>query len=161
MKTTTIEVDIAIHKMIESERRNFDETANDVLRRLLGLSDSPVGAGNNGGSETVRRYDPHSWRGKGVELPNGTELRCCYPGVDAHGEIRDSRWYIDGVYFPSPSAAACHCAEKCRGRRIAVNGWLYWEIKRPTDSAWRPLNCLRDRVERRQRRALSLDDLMG
>lgn len=34
----TIEVDFDIHQLIELERRNFEETPNDVLRRLLGLS---------------------------------------------------------------------------------------------------------------------------
>ena len=154
MKTRTIEVDFDIHKMIESGRRNFDETDNDVLRRLLKLPDSVTRipeSSNNGGSETAYRYGSQAWRSKGVELAHGTKLRCRYPGVDAHGEIRNGRWCIDGDVFSSPSNAACHFASRARERSMSVNGWLYWDVKRPTDMAWVPLASLRSRVERRQR----------
>ena len=154
MKTRTIEVDFDIHKMIESERRNFDETENDALRRLLKLPDSATCIpenGNNGGSETAYYYGSQAWRGKDVELVNGTKLLCRYPGVDAHGEIRNGRWHINGDFFSSPSNAACHFASVARGHNMSVNGWLYWDVKRPTDSAWIPLNSLRTKVDRRQR----------
>lgn len=50
----SIEIDLAVHKCLEAERRGFDETPNDVLRRLLKLeanakrpngSDESVAAG--------------------------------------------------------------------------------------------------------------------
>ena len=34
---TTIEIDFDIHKLIENERKSFDESKNDALRRLLRL----------------------------------------------------------------------------------------------------------------------------
>ena len=53
----TIEVDFDIHQLIELERRSFEETPNDVLRRLLRLSERK-GADPSGGSEVPIKRPP-------------------------------------------------------------------------------------------------------
>lgn len=40
MTMRKIDVDFDVHQLIELERRNFGESPNDVLRRLLGLRDA-------------------------------------------------------------------------------------------------------------------------
>jgi len=157
MKTRTIEVDFDVHKKIEAERRGFDEPENTALRRLLGLPEPPADlapAPKNGNTvQEISALLGGAWYGKGVELVNGTELRLDYPGVAVGGEIRNGRWHVDGETFDSPSSAACYIVSKVRGREMSVNGWLYWSVKRPTDSVWMPLNSLRNKsnIGRRQR----------
>jgi len=152
VQTRTIAVDFDVHKKIEAERRSFDEPENTALRRLLGLPEPP--APKNGNiMQGISAILEGAWYGKGVELPNGTELRLDYPGVVVYGKIRNGRWHVDGETFDSPSSAACYVVSKARGREMSVNGWLYWSVKRPTDSAWIPLNSLRQKsnIGRRQR----------
>lgn len=157
MKTRTIEVDFDVHKKIEAERRSFDEPENTALRRLLGLPEPPADitpVPKNGNiMQRISASLGGAWYGKGVELPNGTELRLDYPGVAVGGEIRNGRWNVDGETFGTPSRAACYAVSKARGSEMSVNGWLYWSVKRPTDSEWVPLNSLRNKsnIGRRQR----------
>jgi len=158
MKTRNIAVDFDVHKKIETERRSFDETDNDVLRRLLDLPKTFALAPRNSalekhGKTEFHRIAPRSWLGKGVALPEGTELLFDYPGAIASGEIRDGAWLVEGETYSSPSKAACAIASKHRGRKMSVNGWMYWRVKRPNiDIEWVPIHSLRDRVDRRSRR---------
>jgi len=157
METKTIAVDFDVHKKIEAERRGFDEPENAALRRLLGLPEPPADiapAPKNGSiMQGISAILEGAWCGKGVELPIGTELRLDYPGVVVGGEIKNGRWHVGGETFDSPSSAACYVVSKVRGREMSVNGWLYWSVKRPTDSAWIPLDSLRNKsnIGRRQR----------
>lgn len=158
METRDIAVDFDVHKKIETERRSFDETDNDVLRRLLGLPEilAPVSRDSvpeKHGKSQFRQISPRSWLGKGVELPEGTELLFDYPGVSASGEIRNGTWLVEGETYRSPSSAACGIVSKHRKRKMSVNGWMYWRVKRPNiDTEWVPIHSLRDRVDRRSRR---------
>lgn len=135
----TIEIDIDVHKLIESERRSFAETANTVLRRLLKLGNPrDPGAG-------AYRDDLHigAWTSKGVTLPAGTLLRMEYRGREHRGVIENAAWVVDGQHFRSPSAAAGGVAVTKSGRRPSLDGWKYWQVKRPSDSDWKALSDLR------------------
>ena len=158
MKTRTIAVDFDIHKMIEAERASFEETENAVLRRLLGLpelvvSPHPTSEVETDGGASSYRPSARSWRGKGVELPEGTALRLAHPRVESSGTIHNGVWIVEGKKFRTPSSAACYVVSEAMGRPMSVNGWLYWQVKRPTDSDWKPLNSLRpaEKVDRRYR----------
>ena len=63
----SIDIDFEVHKCIETERKGFDETPNDVLRRLLKLGEGapPRPAGNGKAVPSAGR----PWSGKGVTLP--------------------------------------------------------------------------------------------
>ena len=146
MELRTIEIDFEIHKCIEAERNSFAESANDVLRRLLGIKASenkPVqmiaAAGEAG----------RSWTGKGVTLPNGTQIRMDYNGQVLTGTIRDGKWLVGGHEFSSPSAAASAMCLTKAGKRTQLDGWKYWEAKRPGDEKWMSIGSLRpDAIER-------------
>lgn len=137
MDHRTIEIDFDVHKRIEAERSSFAESANDVLRRLLGI----------GEQASVRTIKPiaegRAWTGKGVTLPAGTRVRMKYNGRELTGIIVDGSWVVDGQKFSSPSTAASELCTTKSGGKTSLDGWKYWEAKRPTDERWAPISTLR------------------
>lgn len=134
----TIEIDFDVHKIIETARRDFSETPNDVLRRLLELDEDnePI---------DVKSFTPNgaSWHGKGVTLAHGTELRMHYNGREHVGQISSGKWFVEGKLYSSPSAAASAVAVTKNGGRTNLDGWMYWKVLRPSDNALLPLRLLR------------------
>jgi hypothetical protein len=135
---TTIEIDFDVYKLIEAERRSFDESRIDALRRLLKLPPKPV-VGTLNGSKPAGR----AWSGEGVTLAHGTRLRMHYNGRQHAGEIVDGKWLVEGKTFDSPSGAASGIAVTKRGKTTRLDGWIYWEILAPGDTAWTPIKALR------------------
>lgn len=126
----TIEIDFEVHKRIELERRSFAETPNAVLRRLLNIG------GEQAASESAPPSSGRPWAGKGVTLPHGTELRMEYNGRVHTGVIRDGTWAVEGGEYKSPSAAAGGVARTKDGNRTSLDGWIYWQAKRPGETQW-------------------------
>jgi hypothetical protein len=135
----TIEIDFDIHKLIEGERRSFAEAPNTVLRRLLKLEPSK----DSQATAPIANGERGAWTGKGVRLPSGTELRMEYRGKEHRGVIRNSAWLVEGKSFKSPSAAAGGVAETKDGTNPSLDGWKYWQVKRPGDPVWIALGALR------------------
>ncbi|MFN3259726.1 MAG: hypothetical protein ACE37J_04115 [Pikeienuella sp.] len=140
-----IEVDFDVHQAIELERTGFEESPNDALRRLLKLPPKALGTTTGSPISPQKTSLPgiRPWSGKGVELPHGTELRMEYNGQLFRGSIENGEWVIDGKRSNSPSAAAASVATTKKGTRPSLDGWKYWEIKRPNDAHWRKLGGLR------------------
>jgi hypothetical protein len=134
----TIEIDLDIHKLIEAERKSFDEAPYTALRRLLRLDTRPPGTGTN-------PTDGEPWSGEGVTLPHGTLFRIRYDrGRQLHtGAIRDGLWHIGDAGFSSPSGAAAAVVVTKKGKSTRINGWDYMEVKRPLDLQWINLGELR------------------
>ncbi len=141
-KLRTIEIDFDIHRLIELERKGFDEPEYLALRRLLKLP-APETQEEQEASISYSTQEGRSWIGKGVELPHGTEVRMTYGGKTYHGKIDDGEWVVEGVHTRSPSAAAGSAARTKDGKHPALNGWNYWEVKRPNDENFIPLKNLR------------------
>jgi hypothetical protein len=126
-----IEVDFDVHRLIEMERRGFDETENTALRRLLKL----------GPASEVQRPEAKALRGwskGGVSLPHGTELRMEYNGLLHVGRIVDGGWEVEGHREKSPSGAAGAVARTKDGAQVNINGKSYWQVRRPGETAWTP-----------------------
>jgi hypothetical protein len=139
-----IEIDFDIHKLIEAERRSFDEPVNDALRRLLNLPERPSSEALV--FETaVHRSSPLSWKAEGVELPHGTKLRMTYgrPKVTYEGVIDNGAWKFGSRVYASPSGAASGLAVTAKGKKTRLNGWEAWEVQRPGDQGWVELEGLR------------------
>ena len=131
----SIDIDFDIHRTIELNRKGFEESPNDVLRRLLGLDrlvTAPASKASSG----------RHWRGQGVELPHGSQLRMSYNGSTFTGLIDDGAWLIEGVRHSTPSGAAIAVARTRSGGRTNLNGWNYWQALMPGQSTWIPLNQL-------------------
>jgi hypothetical protein len=134
----TIEIDIDVHKRIELERRSFDEPPNAALRRLLEIDTGPAKPSDPSVVSAGR-----TWSWKGVSLPHGTELRMEYNGRVHTGIIEDGRWRVEGSEYGSPSAAAGGVARTKDGKRTSLDGWIYWQVKRPGDTDWIGISALR------------------
>jgi hypothetical protein len=143
----TIEIDFDIHKLIEAERRGFDEPANDALRRLLKLPKADSSAsGQASRSGVPAKGDGHQpWQAEGVILPHGTKLRMVYgrPKKKHEGQIINGEWVVGGQTFDSPSGAASGVAVTAKGEKTRLNGWELWDVQRPDESRWTPISKLR------------------
>lgn len=134
----TVDIDFDVHQKIELARTSFEETPNDVLRRLLG-----IGAKAPSVKTATPESEGRAWSGKGVTLPHGTELRMEYNGKVYTGRIEQGDWLVEGVRAKSPSDAACSVATTKDGGRPSLNGWMYWHFKRPGDRTWKPISGMR------------------
>lgn len=142
MTMKTIEIDFDVHRLIENARRGFHEPENAALRRLLNLPDAKPAVASAGSRSDGAAGD---WSWKGVTLPQGTQLRMEYAGQAVRGTIQDGQWMIDGHAYRSPSDAAGSSVVTKDGSHPSLNGWNYWEVKRPEDISWRRLVSLKPR----------------
>jgi len=134
-----IEVDVEVYRFLESRRTSFSQTHNDILRGIAELkpvtSSPPNGAGNG--------VDHGEWSWKGVTLPNGTKLRMSYNGQTHYGEVLQGAWHVGGAIYRTPSAAAGGVARSKKGSPVSLDGWGYWEIKKPESDRWTQIDKLR------------------
>ncbi len=155
MDKKTITIDLDVHRIIEAHRRGFNESENTVLRRLLNLPKAPANpvpsvdsyqkVAEDLGMHRGTSSNINSWRGKGVELPEGTMLRFEHPSyIVVTGCIRHGKWDVEGETFTTPSGATTFAVKKTSGNDVSLNGWLYWQVQRPGETRWIPLNDLRD-----------------
>jgi hypothetical protein len=135
-----MEIDFDIHKLIEGERRGFEDSPNSALRRLLKLPDK-----EDDGDEMIIIEGFAPWSGEGASLPHGTALQMIYGDERIEGRIRNGKWVCgdkDQV-FDTPSAAASALARTKDGQTTNLNGWNYWQVKFPGNTKWIPLKELR------------------
>ena len=86
---------------------------------------------------------PGSWTGHQVELPAGTRLRMLYGGVEHTGTVVNGKWKVGDRHYNTPSQAASGVARTRSGGKTMLNGWKYWQVKRPSDTSWVSLDALR------------------
>ena len=136
----TIEIDFDIHKLIEVERRGFDEPPHIALRRLLSLPETQETLVSNDAQP-----DGLPFVQDGVVIPHGSLARMEYlRGSQVYeGRFLDGRLIVNGTAYSSLSAAAIACAVTKDGTKPSLNGWLYWKAKFPGESKWRNLNEMR------------------
>ena len=132
---TSIEIDFEVYQLIILEKQGFEESDNDVLRRLLKLDKPPVEPPDpENGTE--------SWNSHGVKLPEETKLKMTYRGTVYTGLVTGGKWSIAGKFYKSPSNAASVARTK-KGTKPSLNGWKYWNVKRPSDTDWVLIDKLR------------------
>ena len=124
---TSIQIDFEVFQKIQSERKSFNDSDNNALRRLIGLSSTASAFSDNDNQTPMKgginlRY--------GVSLPEGAQLRMRYGGTYHNGEVRDGSIWVNGKSFKGPSPAA---VEITGGN---VNGWNYWEVLFPGSNNW-------------------------
>jgi hypothetical protein len=125
----SIDIDFDVFKELTVRRAHEGVSYNDVLREILALGsdDSQTLSGEVAGCNM-----------KGVFFPEGTAFRVTYKGKTHLAEIRKGAWVgDDGQPRNSPSEAA----HAVTGNN--VNGWRFWEARRPEDDNWRKLDAFR------------------
>jgi hypothetical protein len=143
-----IEIDFEVFKALTALRRSETHTYNQVIRELLDIDkgvavrDDPQFIKNMKAlaalPDLVVRSGPTTgFALRGLILPNGTLLRATHKGSSYQAMILDGEWVgEDGKTHTSPSSAA----SAITGNN--VNGWRFWQAKRPSDSDWRNLDML-------------------
>lgn len=134
----SIEVDWDIYKMVETERRSFDEPHFIALRRLLKLP--PLKAPPKPEGEAGR-----PWVEDGVEVPHGSLARMEYlRGAQVYeGRFLNGKLVVNGKSYEALSAAAIALAKTKSGSQPSLNGWMYWKAKFPGETVWRSLGEMR------------------
>lgn len=128
----TIDVDFEVYKELTIRRMSESDTYNDVIRRLLKIGEAPV---------PKLAAKPKGAAFKGVFFPDGTQFRVTYKGRTYTAQIKDGMWVgADGATRASPSEAAV----KITGNN--VNGWRFWQCKRPGDPGWQVMDRLRQDI---------------
>jgi hypothetical protein len=131
---STIDIDFEVYKALTNLRENENTTYNDVLRQLLGLD-------KVGPILPSTLAESSGCIFKGVFFPNGTQFRANYKGRIYAAKIEDGALVQDGEERNSPSEAAYSITKS------AVNGWRFWECKRPQDTRWQLIDTLRSSVK--------------
>ena len=128
MEMTHISIDLEVYKEIQKRLESFNETPNQILRRVFELpaivEESP-------------REITSGLHLKGVHLIEGLKLRKKYKGRMLEAEVKDGHILYDGKSFTSPSGAAVEATGH------SVNGWRFWEFFDESAGTWRPLSILR------------------
>ena len=155
MQLRQIEIDFDIHKMIELERRGFDEPPYLALRRLLKLSDNE-GAITPAERKEVPQIGQMADEGgqpfyaDGVQVPHGSLARMKYArGTQVYeGQFLNGKLVVNGVAYSALSPAASALGITKNGKTTSLDGWLYWEAKFPGDSRWRKLSEMREKIRK-------------
>ncbi|MGC9953594.1 MAG: hypothetical protein ABSD21_04880 [Rhizomicrobium sp.] len=131
----TIEVDFEVFKQLTARRETEETTYNEVIRQLLKLPPQRATESARAPSQLL------GWTSKGVLFPNGTEFRATYKGTSYSAKVEGNKLLLNDKAMNSPSEAATAITKN------SVNGWVFWECKRPNEGRWRRL----DSIAREQR----------
>lgn len=131
MATHTISIDEEIFRLIKDQMRSFDETPNDVLKRLL---KKPTSTQN-----TELHLKPVTfWPYGGASFPVGLQLRKEFKGQLFTAIVVKNGILVDGLEtYDSPSAAAIAVA------KVSVNGWRFWQYFDEQHKSWNYISELR------------------
>ena len=137
----SIEIDFDVYKKLTNLRETESVTYNDVLRQVLKIStpqnelhSSPINLEIQFNSGSTNK---NNWTTKGVTFPAGTEFRGHYQGKIVLGRVESGGLKVNGTRYTSPSAAAGAITS------TSVNGWIFWECKKPLEDEWQLIDYLR------------------
>jgi hypothetical protein len=126
----TIEIDFQVFKELTMLRATEVVTYNDVLRSLLELPPAPESSSGSVVGANTPTADALAWVSKGVSFPSGTVFKANYKGAAYTAKVQGGKLLLNGKAYDSLSAAGIAVT---KGN---VNGWRFWQCKRPCDSAW-------------------------
>jgi len=135
----TIDIDFDVFKKLTVLRETETVSHNDVLRSLLGMATTlpKTVPPQTSSPQFDPSFESGSWTTKGVTFPAGTEFRARYKGENIRGRVEAGALVVNGKRFESPSAAAVAISGN------PVNGWVFWECKKPGSTLWQLIKSLR------------------
>lgn len=128
MEMKQINIDLDVYKVIEQERKSFNETHNEILRRKYGFEPA---------KEEKSEQQIGGLYVSGVLLKNGLKLHSNYKGRIIEARVENNVIVYNGKSFTSPSAAAGEATGN------SVNGWQWWLFFNEETGKWLTLNRLR------------------
>lgn len=131
MDMSQISIDLDVYKAIQQRLESFNDTPNQVLRRVLKLGETEERI-----PEIKKGQDMHI---KGVVLKHGLKLRKRFKGSMLEAQVTNGKILFGGTMYPSPSGAAVAATG------TSVNGWRFWEYCDENSGKWNALNRLRIR----------------
>lgn len=131
----TLDIDFEVFKSLTALRGSPADTYNDVLRRLLNLS--PIEK-HTSVAEPTRGM---AWVSKDVVFPDGTEFRATYKGQHVTARIARGRLRGAGDKIANSLSHAARLVTQ-----NSVDGWTFWEVKRPDDLRWQQAGTLRQKA---------------
>lgn len=128
MEMTQISIDFDVYKAIQQRLESFNDTPNQVLRRVFELE--PI-------EEKSPESQGESMYAKGVLLKDGLRLRKRFKGRMLEARVENGKILHNGSMYTSPSGAAVAATG------TSVNGWRFWEYFDDASGFWRSLDTLR------------------
>ncbi len=127
-----IEIDFDVFKELTAKLENESDSYNDVMRRLLKLK-APAPS-----KLSIAKQAGKPWVSKGVNFDHETKFRVNYKGQMYTAHVNDGRLMISEH---GASSSLSHAARLITN--TSVDGWIFWEVKRPTDTRWHKAGELR------------------
>jgi hypothetical protein len=128
----SIDIDFDVFKALTMLRTSEADTYNDVLRVLLKLT--PLEKRPSVAEPTKGM----AWVSKGVVFPDGTEFRATYKGQNVTARVARGRLRGAGDKIATSLSHAARLVTQ-----NSVDGWSFWEVKRPDDLKWQQAGTLR------------------
>ncbi len=136
MEKKVITIDIDVYKVLENNRLSFDESHNEILRRIMKIKENrQVASDTSTTNDNKINYNDLVW--KGIRLKNGLQLRKYLKGNLHSAKVTNGKIAYNGEDFSSPSAAGIAAAGN------SVNGWIFWEYYNEEFKSWDSLDNLR------------------
>lgn len=126
----SIPIDFEVFKALTARLKSPSDSYNNVLRRELKLGEAPAFLAEGGATGKP-------WIVDGVTFPHGTEFRASYKRTIHVGQVEDGALVVNRRRFTSPSPAAIQITGN------SVNGWKFWECRRPGHTTWTSIDTLR------------------
>jgi len=134
-----VDMGFHIHKELMYRRLSETDSLDDVIQRLLDEAapvkpSAPLPSGSPKG---------RSWMDSGVMCEHGTELLGKDKKIEVRAAFVDGRIIVEGETCDSLSEAARVAVGKIRGVNpdtLAINGWTFWKVKRPSDKEFIPID---------------------
>lgn len=148
MTLRTIEIDFEIHKLIELERKSFEEPKYLALRRLLNLPEIPAVSAKQ--EAKLLEQEGRPFVDDGVSVPHGSLARMEYGrGTQVYeGQFLDGYLVVSGKRYSTLSGASVDLAVTRAGKKTNLNGWNYWSAKFPGETGWKMLRDLRNKANK-------------
>lgn len=136
MEKKVISIDIEVYKVLENNRLNFNESHNEILRRIMKIKENKEIILNDS-KLNDDKINNRNLVWKGIELKDGLQLRKYLKGNLHTAKVINEKIVYNGEDYSSPSAAGIAAAGN------SVNGWVFWEYYNEEFKSWESLDNLR------------------